>query len=66
LQGRNLVVAMVESFAAIDFLWQVAKPAQPITLIARFRPDAALYAPAPKNRPEKKDDCARKANTRLP
>jgi len=51
LPGRKLVVVMDASFAAIDFLWQVAKLAHPITLIARFRLDAALYAPAPKRKP---------------
>jgi hypothetical protein len=37
LPGRKLEVVMDASFAAIDFLWQVAKLAHPITLIARFR-----------------------------
>lgn len=51
LPGRKLVVVMDASFAAIDFLWQVAKLADPITLMARFRLDAALYAPAPERKP---------------
>lgn len=51
LPGRKLVVVMDASFAAIDFLWQVAKLAHPITLIARFRLDAALYAPTPERKP---------------
>ena len=51
LPGRKLVVGMDASFAAIDFLWQVTKLANPITLIARFRLDAALYAPAPPYKP---------------
>jgi hypothetical protein len=50
LPGRELVVVMDASFAAIDFLWQVVKLANPITLIARFRLDAALYEPAPKRK----------------
>ena len=53
------------SFAAIDFLWQIAKFAHPITLIARFRLDAALYAPAPKRRSRKKGR-PRKKGKRLP
>ena len=53
LPGRKLVVVMDSSFAAIDFLWRVAKLAQPIALIARFRLDAALYAPAPQRGPGK-------------
>jgi len=51
LPGRKLVVVMDAGYAAIDFLWQVAKFANPITLIARFRLDAALYIPAPKCKP---------------
>lgn len=51
LPGRKLVVVMDASFAAIDFLWQVAKLANPICLIARFRLDAALVAPAPECKP---------------
>ena len=60
LPGRKLVIVMDASFAAIDFLWQVTKFANPITLITRFRLDAALYAPAPEyklgqmGRPRKK------------
>jgi hypothetical protein len=65
LPGRKLVVVMDASFAAIDFLWQVAKLAHPITLIARFRLDAALYAPAPKPQPGKKGR-PRKKGKRLP
>jgi hypothetical protein len=65
LPGRKLVVVMDASFAAIDFLWQVAKLAYPITLIARFRLDAALYAPAPNPQPGKRGR-PRKKGKRLP
>ena len=65
LPGRKLVVVMDASFAAIDFLWQVAKLAHPITLIARFRLDAALYAPAPKRKPRQMGR-PRKKGKRLP
>jgi hypothetical protein len=65
LPGRKLVVVMDASFAAIDFLWKVAKLANPITLIARFRLDAALYAPAPQRQPGKKGR-SRKKGQRLP
>lgn len=51
LPGRKLVVVMDSSFAAIDFLWRVTRLANPITLIARFRLDAALYLPAPQRTP---------------
>jgi len=60
LPGRKLVVVMDGGYAAIDFLSQVAKLAHPITLITRFRLDAALYEPAPEcqqgkvGRPRKK------------
>jgi hypothetical protein len=54
LPGRKLVVVMDGGFAAIDFLWQVAKLADPTTLIARFRLDAALFAPAPHRQPGKR------------
>jgi hypothetical protein len=65
LPGRKLVVVMDGGYAAIDFLWQVAKFANPITLIARFRLDAALYAPAPEHRSGKKGR-PRKKGKRLP
>jgi hypothetical protein len=65
LPGRKLVVVMDAGYAAIDFLWQVAKFADPITLIARFRLDAALYAPAPERQPGKKGR-SRKKGQRLP
>ena len=56
---------MDASFAAIDFLWQVAKLAKPICLIACFRLDAALYAPAPKRKPGQTGR-PRKKGKRLP
>ena len=51
LPGRKLVVVMDGGFAAIDFLWEVTKQANPISLITRFRLDAALYEPAPERKP---------------
>ena len=65
LPGRKLVVVMDAGYAAIDFLWKVAKLAHPITLIARFRLDAALYEPAPERQPGKKGR-SRKIGQRLP
>jgi hypothetical protein len=41
LPERKLVGVMDAGYAAIDFLWEAAKLAEPITLIARFRLDAA-------------------------
>ena len=63
LPGRKLVVVMDAGYAAIDFLWQVAKLAHPITLIARFRLDAALYAPAPKRKPGQNGQAAQERQT---
>jgi hypothetical protein len=65
LPGRKLVVVMDAGYAAIDFLWKVAKLANPITLIARFRLDAALYAPAPERKPGQSGR-PRKKGQRLP
>jgi hypothetical protein len=65
LPGRKLVVVMDASFAAIDFLWRVAKLANPICLIARFRLDAALYEPAPQRQPGQ-NGRPRKKGKRLP
>jgi hypothetical protein len=65
LPGRKLVVVMDAGYAAIDFLWQVAKLANPISLIARFRLDAALYEPAPERQPGQTGR-PRKKGKRLP
>jgi len=65
LPGRKLVVVMDAGYAAIDFLGQVAKLANPITLIARFRLDAALYEPAPERKP-RRNGRPRKKGQRLP
>lgn len=65
LPSRKLVFVMDASFAAIDFLWQTARLANPITLIARFRLDAALYEPAPERKPGQSGR-PRKKGKRLP
>jgi hypothetical protein len=65
LPGRKLVVVMDASFAALDFLRRVTQLAQPITLIARFRLDAGLYAPAPERKPGQ-NGRPRKKGKRLP
>ena len=65
LPGRKLIVVMDAGYAAIDFLWQVAKSADPITLITRFRLDAALYAPASEYKPGQMGR-PRKKGQRLP
>jgi len=65
LPGRKLVVVMDAGYAALDFLWRVTKLASPITLIARFRLDAALYEPAPERKPGQ-NGRPRKKGKRLP
>lgn len=52
-------------YAAIDFLWEVAKLAHPISLIARFRLYAPLYAQAPERKPGQKGRPGKKGK-RLP
>jgi hypothetical protein len=60
LPERALVFVGDSSYAAIDFLWSMTQLSKPITIVVRFRMDAALYEPAPpiqtgqKGRPRKK------------
>lgn len=62
LPGRPLVVVADASFAAIELLAHLAGLPEPVTMIVRFRLDAALYEPAPerttgqRGRPRKKGD----------
>jgi hypothetical protein len=65
LPGRKLVVVMDASFAALDFLLRVTQLAHPISLIVRFRLDAALYEPAPERIPGQ-NGRPRKKGKRLP
>lgn len=51
LPRRTLVVVADSSFAVISLLGQLRQLANPITLVTRFRLDAALYEPAPPRRP---------------
>jgi hypothetical protein len=60
LPDRTIVFVADSSYAVIEFLWRMTQLANPITMVVRFRMDAALYAPAPprvaksKGRPRKK------------
>lgn len=54
LPVRALVIVGDSSFAVISLLWRVQQLAQPICMIVRFRLDAALYEPAPPQRPHQK------------
>lgn len=65
LPGRALVFVGDSSYAAIDFLWQMTQLANPITMVVRFRMDAALYEPAPPRRTAQKGRPRKKGN-RLP
>ena len=51
LPHRSLVLVGDNSYAVLDLLRCCQSLAQPVTLIARLRLDAALYAPAPLRQP---------------
>ena len=51
LPPRSLVLVGDNSYAVLDLLHCCQSLAQPVTLIARLRLDAALYAPAPPRQP---------------
>jgi hypothetical protein len=65
LPHRTLVFVADNSYAVIEFLWQMTQLTQPITMVVRFRMDAALYEPAPLRRP-KQNGRPRKKGKRLP
>lgn len=65
LPDRTLVFVADSSYAVIEFLWQMTQLAQPITMVVRFRMDAALYEPAPPRLPTQKGR-PRKKGKRLP
>lgn len=50
LSDRRLIVVADASFAVIELLWQLSQRIHPITMIVRFRLDAALYEPGPKSK----------------
>jgi DDE superfamily endonuclease len=65
LPGRTLVFVADSSYAVIEFLWGMTQLANPITMVVRFRMDAALYEPAPLRLP-KQNGRPRKKGKRLP
>ncbi len=65
LPQRKLVVVAGASFAVIELLGRVARLANPLCMITRFRLDAALYTPAPPRQPGQKGR-GRKKGARLP
>jgi hypothetical protein len=66
LPERQLVVVADSSFAAILWLFQLSQLPGKICLIVRFRMDAALYEPAPKQRRPSQRGRTRKKGQRLP
>jgi DDE superfamily endonuclease len=65
LPDRSLVVVADNSFAVLELLALAASLPEPITMIVRFRLDAALYEPAPPPQPGRKGR-PRKKGKRLP
>jgi hypothetical protein len=65
LPNRTLVVVADSSFAALEFLADLALCAQPIHVVTRLRLDAALSEPAPP-RPPHRPGRPRKAGVRVP
>jgi len=65
LPDRTLVFVADNSYAVIEFLWHMTQLANPITMVVRFRMDAALYDPAPPCGPNQQGR-PRKKGKRLP
>lgn len=65
LPDRTLVFVADNSYAVIEFLWRMTQLSNPITMVVRFRMDAALYDPAPLRLPNQKGR-PRKKGKRLP
>jgi DDE superfamily endonuclease len=51
LPERPLVFVADSSYACLELLWAMTHLAQPITMVVRFRMDAALFAPVPPRKP---------------
>jgi DDE superfamily endonuclease len=66
LPERQLVIVADSSFAAILWLFQLSQLPGQICLIVRFRLDAALYDPAPKQRRPNQRGRTRKKGQRRP
>jgi len=65
LPKRRIVVVADSSFAIISLLARVQRLKSPITMVVRFRLDAALYEEAPPRKPKQKGR-SRKKGKRLP
>jgi DDE superfamily endonuclease len=64
LPKRQLIVVADSSFAVIELLFRLCQLPNPVTMIVRFRMDAALYEPA-RNRPGQRGRPCKKGK-RLP
>lgn len=51
LAQRQLVFVADSSYACLDLLDEMRRLPNPITMVVRFRMDAALFAPAPERKP---------------
>ena len=65
LPGRQIVFVADSSYAVLELLWRMTQLANPITMVVRFRMDAALYEPAPPRR-KGQNGRPRKKGKRLP
>lgn len=65
LPTRRIVVVADSSFAVISLLGRIQRLKDPLTMVVRFRLDAALYEPAPPRTPKQKGR-SRKKGKRLP
>lgn len=65
LPDRTIIFVADSTYAALDLLGRMIRLPNPITMVIRFRMDAALYAPAPPRAPGQKGR-PRKKGMRLP
>lgn len=54
LPQRSIIFVADSGYAVIDLLYRMTRLPNPITMIVRFRMDAALYEPAPRRSPKTK------------
>jgi hypothetical protein len=65
LPAQRIVVVADSSFAVISLLAHMQRLKEPLTMVVRFRLDAALYEPAPPRKPKQKG-APRKKGKRVP
>jgi len=64
LPERPIVFVADNSYAVIKFLWQMTQLPNPITMVVRFRMDAALYEPASPRQPKQMGRTRKKGKRR--